>query len=231
MFSCGLCSNTYRFRARYLAKRHMLEQHSGFAWQCQGCKGLFNRSTSKHACSKDGRLPPMVLVRRSNMESGQKVEEEYNSFLRSTSSLITTVSGEKDQSKANRSISHQKTMKRKIEDSRKVQIDTKLKEFKIPKMTQGMQEKERQEVERLESEERERAKEQLEREQQEKEEERLEKERQEKERQEEERLKSKEHEKAKEEKLEREKREKEEERQEKKEQEDREERKERPQDG
>jgi len=29
-YACGICDGGYQFRAKYLARRHILEQHSGF---------------------------------------------------------------------------------------------------------------------------------------------------------------------------------------------------------
>ncbi|XP_033737465.1 trichohyalin-like [Pecten maximus] len=231
MFSCSLCDNTYRFRAKYLAKRHMLEQHSGFAWKCQRCKLLFNRSTSKHQCCKDGKLPEMTLVRRADMTSGPGVDDEYNRFLRSTVQLITTVAGKPNQSTENRTISHQKTEKRKREisresleviDSNKVQrIDDgkhgneKKEKEESPQKVEERQDKERLDKERQEKErqERRKKKKRLEKERQEKE--RQEKERQGKERQEKERQEKERQEKERQEKERQEKERQEKERQEK----------------
>lgn len=78
-YECKLCSNSSRFYRKFLVKRHIVEQHSGFAFVCTGCLMIFPRqdnNTSYHW--KFSSTRKMEVMRRSDGVRGSKAQEELD---------------------------------------------------------------------------------------------------------------------------------------------------------
>ena len=69
-------------------RRHILEQHSGFGFRCNGCQKIFCRPTQPHDCPKYPAGGNGILMNRLTGASGVDVEADYETFKRSVDANI-----------------------------------------------------------------------------------------------------------------------------------------------
>ena len=78
IFRCRICTDR-DFNSRYPLHRHIIEQHSVFAYKCTTCKKMFDKRTPRHgACS--GGEDRQIMVNRETGEMGRKIEEDFKRF-------------------------------------------------------------------------------------------------------------------------------------------------------
>ncbi|CAG2203682.1 unnamed protein product [Mytilus edulis] len=53
LYKCGFCHN-FKYNTVFMLERHMLDQHSGFGFQCQECHKVFMRRDYQHRGCKNG---------------------------------------------------------------------------------------------------------------------------------------------------------------------------------
>jgi hypothetical protein len=91
-YKCGVCRTNQIFDRKFLVKRHLLEQHSGFAYICAGCNMIFPRMDNYTSCSgKYGTSRRMDIMRRSDGVSGREAERDYEDYIRQMEQLIICV--------------------------------------------------------------------------------------------------------------------------------------------
>lgn len=71
-YECRLCFPSLTFDRKFLVKRHIMEQHSGFAYTCTGCQ--------------------MEVVRRSDGMQGSRAQEELEKYTSRIEDFIRVVS-------------------------------------------------------------------------------------------------------------------------------------------
>jgi hypothetical protein len=91
-FKCGVCRTDQIFDRKFLVKRHIIEQHSGFAYICDGCQMIFPRRENHTSCSgKFGPSRRMCIMRRSDGVSGEEAEREFEQYSSRMERLIIAV--------------------------------------------------------------------------------------------------------------------------------------------
>uniref|UniRef100_K1QFZ6 Uncharacterized protein n=1 Tax=Magallana gigas TaxID=29159 RepID=K1QFZ6_MAGGI len=92
-FECRLCFPSLTFDRKFLAKRHIMEHHSGFAFTCTGCQMIFPRRDNHTSChGKYSSSRRMVVVRRSNGMRGSRAQEELEKYTSRIEDFIRVVS-------------------------------------------------------------------------------------------------------------------------------------------
>lgn len=80
------------FDRKFLVRRHILEQHSGFAYMCSGCELIFPRRDNHSSCNgKFGDSRKMMIIRRSDGLGGRAAEEAFMMYNRNIDTFITVV--------------------------------------------------------------------------------------------------------------------------------------------
>lgn len=69
-------------------KRHLLEQHSGFGYKCDGCTKIFVRDNQPHKGCKYPNGECCILTFRLTGETGETVDQQFKEFLDSMESKI-----------------------------------------------------------------------------------------------------------------------------------------------
>ena len=105
-YKCGVCRTDQTFDRKFLVKRHLLEQHSGFAYICAGCNMIFPRRDNHTSCSgRYGSSRRMEIMRRSDGVSGREAERDYEEYIRGMERLIVTVNRRGDSRRRSRELS------------------------------------------------------------------------------------------------------------------------------
>lgn len=78
IFRCRICTDR-DFNSRYPLHRHIIEQHSVFAYKCTICKKTFDKRTPRYGASSGGE-DRQILVNRVTGEMGRKIEEDFKRF-------------------------------------------------------------------------------------------------------------------------------------------------------
>ncbi|XP_052680843.1 uncharacterized protein LOC128161569 [Crassostrea angulata] len=92
-YECRLCFPSLTFDRKFLVKRHIMEQHSGFAYTCTGCQMIFpcrDNHTSCHGKHSSSRR--MEVVRRSDGLRGSRAQEELKKYTSRIEDFIRVVS-------------------------------------------------------------------------------------------------------------------------------------------
>lgn len=92
-FKCKLCYPSLNFDRKFLVKRHILEQHSRFAFTYTGCQLIFPRSDNNTSChEKYSSSRRMEVVRRSDGMRGSKAQDELDKYISRIDDFIRAVS-------------------------------------------------------------------------------------------------------------------------------------------
>ncbi|XP_041373456.1 serine/arginine repetitive matrix protein 2-like [Gigantopelta aegis] len=88
---CKLCED-FNFTRQDVAERHVIEQHSGFAWKCRSCKKIWSWK-----CAHNDRLcvnRDLILFERATGISGENTEVSFEKYKKETlPTLITGLEG------------------------------------------------------------------------------------------------------------------------------------------
>ncbi|CAG2211132.1 unnamed protein product [Mytilus edulis] len=92
LYKCGFCHN-FKYNTVFMLERHMLDQHSGFGFQCQECHKVFMRRDYQHRGCKNGEAggKKLKLVDRQTHSFGEKEENKYKQFKREMKQMIVEV--------------------------------------------------------------------------------------------------------------------------------------------
>lgn len=92
-FECKLCYPSLTFDRKFLVKRHIMEQHSGFAFICTGCQMIFHRRDNHTSChGKYSSSRKMEVVRRSDGMRGSRAQDELDKYTSRIDDFIRVVS-------------------------------------------------------------------------------------------------------------------------------------------
>lgn len=92
-FECKLCYPSLTFDRKFLIKRHIMEQHSGFAFICTGCQMIFHRRDNHTSChGKYSSSRKMEVVRRSDGMRGSRAQDELDKYTSRIDDFIRMVS-------------------------------------------------------------------------------------------------------------------------------------------
>lgn len=93
IYECRLCFPSLTFDRKFLVKRHIMEQHSGFAYTCTGCQMIFPRRDNHTSChGKHSTSRRMEVVRRSDGLRGSRAKEELEKYNSRIEDFIRLVS-------------------------------------------------------------------------------------------------------------------------------------------
>lgn len=92
-FECKLCFHLLTFDRKFLVKRHIMEQHSGFAFTCTGSQMIFPRRDNHTSChGKYSSSRKMEVVRRSDGMRSSRAQEELEKYTSRIDDFIRVVS-------------------------------------------------------------------------------------------------------------------------------------------
>ena len=90
-YYCNLCGEEEVINTRKgVISRHILEQHSGYGYKCQGCKKIFSRERPRHQGCQYPDGQNVLLVNRLIGEIGEVAELAYQEFKDSVDDKIAT---------------------------------------------------------------------------------------------------------------------------------------------
>ncbi|XP_063400908.1 uncharacterized protein LOC134685257 [Mytilus trossulus] len=130
LYKCGFCHN-FKYNTVFMLERHMLDQHSGFGFQCQECHKVFMRRDYQHRGCKNGEAggKKLKLVDRQSHSFGEKEENKYKQFKRDMRQMIVEVKERKATPNGNHDLN--KINKSKPEYKRRNEFGN----YTIPKKT------------------------------------------------------------------------------------------------
>jgi len=81
-WSCKVCGeDVFTSIRKTVVSRHVMEQHSGFGYRCQGCNKIFGRQDQKHqGCQFPAAGDQCNLVNRITGDTDEVAKRQYNSF-------------------------------------------------------------------------------------------------------------------------------------------------------